>query len=58
VHGGSLTLADFHIAFFIVAGISALAAIWFMRLAPDAGSAVSGHGGVPSKVLEPASPSN
>jgi MFS family permease len=43
-HGGSLTLADFHIAFFIVAAISALAAIWFLRLPPDAGSAVSGHG--------------
>jgi EmrB/QacA subfamily drug resistance transporter len=42
-HGGTLTLTDFHIAFFIVAGISALAAIWFVRLAPDAGSAVSGH---------------
>ena len=43
LHGGTLTLTDFHIAFFIVAGISALAAIWFVRLAPDAGSAVSGH---------------
>ena len=57
-HGGGLTLGDFHIAFFIVAGISALAAIWFVRLAPDAGSAVSGHGGAPAKVLEPAAPSN
>ena len=57
-HGGGLTLGDFHIAFFIVAGISALAAIWFVRLAPDAGSAVSGHGRVPAEVLEPAAPSN
>jgi len=52
VHGGSLTLTDFHIAFFIVAGISALAAIWFVRLAPDAGSAVSGHGRAVPKPAE------
>lgn len=46
LHGGSLTLVDFHIAFFVVAAISALAALWFLRLAPDAGSAVSGHKGI------------
>ena len=54
LHGGSLTLADFHIAFFIVAAISALAAFWFVRLAPDAGSAVSGHGAAPAKPVESA----
>jgi MFS family permease len=52
LHGGSLTLTFFHIAFFIVAGISALAAIWFVRLAPDAGSAVSGHGRAVPKPAE------
>jgi hypothetical protein len=52
VHGGPLMLADFHIAFFIVAAISALASLSFVRLAPDAGSAVSGHGPRPAKVLE------
>ncbi|RWD80747.1 MAG: MFS transporter [Mesorhizobium sp.] len=44
IHGGPLTLGDFHIAFFIVAAVSAIASLTFMRLAPDAGSAVSGHG--------------
>jgi EmrB/QacA subfamily drug resistance transporter len=52
VHGGPLTLADFHTAFFIVAAISALASLSFLRLSPDAGSAVSGHGARPAKVLE------
>ena len=44
IHGGGLTLSDFHIAFFIVAAVSAAASFSFMRLAPDAGNAVSGHG--------------
>jgi hypothetical protein len=56
IHGGPLTLADFHIAFFLVAIVSALASISFMRLAPDAGSAISGHDGGIAKVLEPAAP--
>ena len=57
IHGGPLTLADFHIAFFIVAAISAAASLSFMRLAPDAGNAVSGHGRLTTpKVLEPVSP--
>ncbi|TIL55731.1 MAG: MFS transporter [Mesorhizobium sp.] len=46
IHGGALTLSDFHIAFFIVAAVSAAASLSFMRLAPDAGIAVSGHGGL------------
>jgi EmrB/QacA subfamily drug resistance transporter len=46
IHGGALTLSDFHIAFFIVAAVSAAASLSFMRLAPDAGNAVSGHGGL------------
>ena len=44
LHGAPLLVADFHIAFFIVAAVSACAAFSFIRLAPDAGSAVSGHG--------------
>ena len=44
IHRGPLTLSDFHIAFFIVAAVSAIASLTFMRLAPDAGNAVSGHG--------------
>jgi len=49
--------ADFHTAFFIVAVISAAASLSFMRLAPDAGNAVSGHGRLTTpKELEPISP--
>ncbi len=43
LHGGTLELEDFHIAFFIVAIISALATFTFFRLPQDAGSEVSGH---------------
>lgn len=32
-----LELVDFHIGFFVVAAVSALAFLWFARLAPDAG---------------------
>ncbi len=52
-HGGTLVLADFHVAFFIVAAISALAALFFVRLSPDAGSAVSGHRRVSAEAAEP-----
>jgi EmrB/QacA subfamily drug resistance transporter len=51
-HGGPVQLADFHISFWIVGGISALATFTFLRLAPDAGAQVSGHAryaGVPVK---------
>jgi len=41
--GASPTLGEFHIAFYVVAAVSALAALAFLRLPPDAGSAVSGH---------------
>ena len=58
LHGGPLTLADFHIAFYLVAIVSALASIWFYRLQPNAGNAVSGHKGVPAKELEPATSAN
>ena len=42
-HGGQPALADFHVAFFIVAIISALSTFTFFRLPHDAGAAVSGH---------------
>ncbi|RVD67875.1 MFS transporter, partial [Mesorhizobium sp. M4A.F.Ca.ET.029.04.2.1] len=55
IHGGPLTLSDFHVAFFIVAAVSAVASLTFMRLASDAGNAVSGHGRLATpKTLEPA----
>lgn len=57
IHGGPLTLSDFHIAFFIVAAVSAAASLSFMRLAPDAGNAVSGYGGLTApKTLEAGPP--
>jgi EmrB/QacA subfamily drug resistance transporter len=57
IHGGPLTLADFHIAFFIVAAVSAAASLSFLRLAPDAGNAVSGHGELTApKALEVSPP--
>ncbi|WP_425285221.1 MFS transporter [Devosia insulae] len=43
LHGGELVLADFHIAWFVVAAVAICSAIPFMRLPPDAGSDVSGH---------------
>lgn len=43
IHGGPLQLSDFHIAFFIVAAMSALACLSFRGLNPDAGAEVSGH---------------
>lgn len=56
--GTSLGLEDFHMAFFIVATVSALSAFSFFRLAPDAGNAISGHGGRTSKTLEPSEAQN
>jgi EmrB/QacA subfamily drug resistance transporter len=41
--GGHIELIDFHIAFFVVAGISALSSLTFARLPHDAGAEVSGH---------------
>ena len=42
-HGGGSCSGDFHIAFLVVAIVSALSTFTFMRLPADAGSAVSGH---------------
>ncbi|RUX98591.1 MFS transporter, partial [Mesorhizobium sp. M7A.F.Ca.CA.004.04.1.1] len=57
IHGGPLSLDDFHIAFFIVAAVSAAASLSFVRLAPDAGNAISGHGRLTTpKTLETVSP--
>jgi MFS family permease len=42
-HGGTVELSDFHIAFCIVAIISACAAFTFFRLPRNAGAEVSGH---------------
>lgn len=41
--GGALTLDDFHLAFFVVAAVSALAVLPFLKLDKHAGSEVSGH---------------
>jgi Na+/melibiose symporter-like transporter len=43
LHGGGIRIADFHIAFLVVAAISACAAFTFYRMPRNAGSQVSGH---------------
>ena len=43
LNGTPLQLADFHLAFFIVAGVSLFAVLPLLRLSRDAGAAVSGH---------------
>jgi len=43
IKGTPLDLADFHIAWFIVALVAAISALSFLRLPPDAGANVSGH---------------
>ncbi len=43
MHGGELVLADFHLAWFVVAAVAVCSAIPFLRLPPDAGSDMSGH---------------
>jgi EmrB/QacA subfamily drug resistance transporter len=42
-HGGKIQLIDFHIAFFIVASISVVSTLTFLRLPSNAGEEVSGH---------------
>lgn len=55
VTGEATSLSAFTTAFLLVAAITALSVIPFLRLAPDAGSAVSGHKLRPiSTVTEPA----
>jgi EmrB/QacA subfamily drug resistance transporter len=51
--GGELGLDDFHIAWFVVAGVSLISALPFLRLPPDAGSDVSGHKKQAPEPLEP-----
>ena len=43
-HGGTLSLIDFQIAFFVVGALSMLAGLSYLRLPKDAGSDISGHG--------------
>ncbi|MEP7240501.1 MAG: MFS transporter [Devosia sp.] len=43
ISGAPLALADFHIAWLIVAALAAISALAFLRLPPDAGDNVSGH---------------
>jgi MFS family permease len=56
LRGDALSLTDFHIAFFLVAAVSALASLFFMRLAPDAGNVVSGHGTPSAKSMNSGAP--
>ena len=41
--GGGVSLADYHFALLAMAGLAVLAALWLLRLAPEAGAGVSGH---------------
>ncbi len=43
IRNAPLDLADFHIAWFIVALLAAISSITFLRLPPDAGANMSGH---------------
>ncbi|WMT90957.1 MFS transporter [Pelagibacterium sp. H642] len=43
LRGEPLGVIDFHVAFYVIAAISLLAVIPYLRLAKDAGSEVSGH---------------
>lgn len=43
ITGDGLSLIDFHFAWYVVAGISLLSALPFLRLPADAGADVSGH---------------
>ncbi|MGV3492109.1 MAG: MFS transporter [Devosia sp.] len=52
--GSALSLADFHFAWLVVAGVSLLGVFAFLRLPPDAGSDVSGHKGALIKPTTPA----
>ncbi len=51
--GGGLTLANFHFAWFVVAGVSLLSALPFLRLPADAGADISGHKVVVTKPTLP-----
>lgn len=49
LHGGALTIEDFHLAFFIVGALAATSFITFFRLPSDAGAQVTGHRAALSK---------
>jgi EmrB/QacA subfamily drug resistance transporter len=53
--GSELSLTDFHVAWFVVAGVSLISALPFLRLPRDAGADVSGHRVTITKPVEPAS---
>jgi hypothetical protein len=43
INHAPLDLADFHIAWWIVAAVASISALSFLRLPPDAGANISGH---------------
>ncbi len=53
--GSELSLTDFHIAWFVVAAVSLISVLPFLRLPKDAGADVSGHRVTITKPVEPAS---
>ncbi|TCL75765.1 DHA2 family efflux MFS transporter permease subunit [Rhizobium sp. BK251] len=51
-HGEPLQLSDFHLAFFVIAALTVLATIPFIRMDRHAGALVSGHGAKRSAPME------
>ena len=51
--GGAITQIGFAVAFLVIGMVSALATLPFLKLRPDAGSEVSGHGGRQAKSNTP-----
>jgi MFS family permease len=43
LRGGELVLADFHVAFYLVAAVCGVSTLLFMRMPANAGSQLSGH---------------
>jgi len=43
ISGEELQVADFHLAFYIIAGLTVIATIPFIRMDRNAGALVSGH---------------
>ncbi|WP_343314854.1 DHA2 family efflux MFS transporter permease subunit [Brucella sp. BE17] len=52
LRGAQLALVDFHIGFMVIAAVSALAFLWFVRLAPDAGHELAEPSVIKTKTVE------
>ena len=50
LHGGDVAMPDFHVAFFVMAGIGLVSSALFLRLPREAGSNLTTHGGASTRV--------